>query len=373
MKVLITGGGTGGHINPALAIASIIKKNDKDAKFLFAGTPFGMEAKLIPLAGYDFEPIKVRGFQRKFSINNIKRNAEAFKYLLTSKKRAKEIIANFKPDIVIGTGGYVSGPVVHQATKMKIPTVIHEQNAYPGMTTKILSKKVDKVMITFKESLSYLGENISYKLTGLPVRTEIFKNNKEEARKILGFDDSFCILSFGGSLGSGCINETMAELINWHTKNNLKINHIHGYGGMGKDFFPKKMKEYDIPLKSSRLRVTEYINDMDICMAAADLVICRSGATTISELQALGKPSILIPSPIVAGNHQLYNANVLGKVGAAVVIEQKNVKSNDIVEIVDDFYKNTDKLKNMSAHALKTSPKNVEENIWGAIKDAIKK
>ena len=373
MRALITGGGTGGHINPALAIASIIKEHEPDSQFLFAGTPFGMEARLIPEAGYDFAPIKVRGFQRKISLENIKRNAEAAAYLVTALPRAKQIIKEFKPDVVIGTGGYVSGPVVYQAAKLGIPTAIHEQNAYPGVTTRILTKKVNKVMLTVKEALDYLGTDIEYTVTGLPVRAELFEKTKEQARKELGFDDSFTVLSFGGSLGAGCINETMAEVIKYTRANDLKINHIHGYGGMGKETFPAAMKKYGVPMKSDRTRITEYINDMDTCMAAADLVICRSGATTLAELEAMGKPAILIPSPIVAGNHQFHNANVLGKAGAAIVIEQKNVKCEEVTGIIEDLYNDPSRVKEMSECSKKLWIADTSEKIWQTIDSIVKK
>ncbi|MBP1591694.1 MAG: undecaprenyldiphospho-muramoylpentapeptide beta-N-acetylglucosaminyltransferase [Oscillospiraceae bacterium] len=373
MRALITGGGTGGHINPALAIASIIKEHEPDSQFLFAGTPFGMEARLIPEAGYDFAPIKVRGFQRKISLENIKRNAEAAAYLVTALPRAKQIIKEFRPDVVIGTGGYVSGPVVYQAAKLGIPTAIHEQNAYPGVTTRILTKKVNKVMLTVKEALDYLGTDIDYTVTGLPVRAELFEKTKDEARKELGFDDSFTVLSFGGSLGAGCINETMAEVIKYTRANDLKINHIHGYGGMGKDTFQAAMKKYGVPMKSDRTRITEYINDMDTCMAAADLVICRSGATTLAELEAMGKPAILIPSPIVAGNHQFHNANVLGKAGAAIVIEQKNVKCEEVTGIIEDLYNDPSRVKEMSECSKKLWIADTSDKIWQTVESIVRK
>ena len=373
MRALITGGGTGGHINPALAIASIIKEHEPDSQFLFAGTPFGMEARLIPEAGYDFAPIKVRGFQRKISLENIKRNAQAAAYLVTALPRAKQIIKEFRPDVVIGTGGYVSGPVVYQAAKLGIPTAIHEQNAYPGVTTRILTKKVNKVMLTVKEALDYLGTDIDYTVTGLPVRAELFEKTKDEARKELGFDDSFTVLSFGGSLGAGCINETMAEVIKYTRANDLKINHIHGYGGMGKDTFPAAMKKYGVPMKSDRTRITEYINDLDTCMAAADLVICRSGATTLAELEAMGKPAILIPSPIVAGNHQFHNANVLGKAGAAIVIEQKNVKCEEVTGIIEDLYNDPSRVKEMSECSKKLWIADTSDKIWQTVESIVRK
>ncbi|MCQ2464478.1 MAG: undecaprenyldiphospho-muramoylpentapeptide beta-N-acetylglucosaminyltransferase [Oscillospiraceae bacterium] len=372
MRALITGGGTGGHINPALAIASIIKEHEPDSEFLFAGTPFGMEARLVPAAGYNFAPIKVKGFQRKLSFENIKKNAQAAVYAVTSLSRANEIIREFKPDVVIGTGGYVSGPVVRQAAKKGIPTAIHEQNAYPGVTTKILTKSVDKVMLTVREALDYLGNDIDYTVTGLPVRAEILNKNREDARRELGFDSSFTVLSFGGSLGAGCINETMAEVIRNTAEKNLSINHIHGYGGMGRESFPAAMEKYGIPMKSERTRITEYISDMDTCMAAADLVICRSGATTLAELEAMGKPAILIPSPIVAGNHQYHNANVLARAGAAVLIEQKNVKSEEVIKIVEDLYNNPSKVKEMSENSKKLWIDDTSEKIWQTIRSIVK-
>lgn len=353
MRVLISCGGTGGHINPGLAIADIIKSKYPDAEFLFAGTPNGMESKLVPQAGYKMEPIKVAGFQRSLSLENIGRNAKAVAYLITSGKRAKEIIKGFNPDIAIGTGGYAAGPVIRKAAKMGIPTAIHEQNAYPGVTNRLLSKDVDYVMLTVKEALEFMDKNkFEHSVTGLPVRSSINnKLTKAEARKKLGFNDDFTILSFGGSLGAGCINETMTEAIKWHHGKGLAINHIHGYGGMGKDTFPQAMKAAGIPLKSNRLRITEYINDMDVCLAATDLVICRSGASTLAELEAAGKASILIPSPIVAGNHQYHNAMVLGKAGAAEVIEQKDASPERIVSEIEKLYENRDKVEIMSESA----------------------
>lgn len=368
MRVLIACGGTGGHINPGLAIADIIKSKYPDAEFLFAGTPKGMESKLVPKAGYRLETIKVAGFQRKISFENIGRNAKAVAYLAASGKRAKEIIKNFKPDIAIGTGGYAAGPVIRKAAKMGIPTAIHEQNAYPGVTNKLLSKEVDFVMLTVIEALDFMDKSkFEYAVTGLPVRSNINTMSKAEARKKLGMDDSFTILSFGGSLGAGCINDTMSETIKWHTKNNLRINHIHGYGGMGKDSFPQAMKEAGIPLKSDRLRITEYINDMDVCLAAADLVICRSGASTLAELEAAGKASILIPSPIVAGNHQYHNAMVLGKAGAAVVIEQKDVTNDKIIAEIENLYNSPDKVEIMSECAAKLHLSDTNSRILAVI------
>ena len=375
LKVLIACGGTGGHINPGLAIADIIKSKYPDAEFLFAGTPKGMEAKLVPQAGYRLETIKVAGFQRSLSLENIKRNAQAVAYLATSGKRAREIVEGFKPHIAIGTGGYAAGPVIRKAARMGVPTAIHEQNAYPGVTNKLLSKEVDYVMLTVKEALDFMDKSkFEYSVTGLPVRSKISeKLSKSEARAKLGFDDAFTILSFGGSLGAGCINETMTEAVKWHYGKGLPINHIHGYGGMGKDSFPQAMKAAGIPLKNERLRITEYINDMDVCLAAADLVICRSGASTLAELEAAGKASILIPSPIVAGNHQYHNAMVLGKAGAAVVIEQKDVTNERIISEIEKLSNDPDRVAVMSDAAAKLHLSDTNERILAVVDKLIAK
>ncbi len=368
MKVLIACGGTGGHINPGLAIADIIKSRYPDTEFLFAGTPKGMEAKLVPKAGYRLETIKVAGFQRKISLENIGRNAKAAAYLAASGRRARQIIEGFKPDIAIGTGGYAAGPVIRKAARMGIPTAIHEQNAYPGVTNKLLAKEVDHVMLTVKEALDYMdSDKFEYTVTGLPVRSSINTISRPEARKKLGFNGDFTILSFGGSLGAGCINETMTEAIKWHVGKGLKINHIHGYGGMGKDTFPQAMNSSGIPLKSDRLRITEYINDMDVCLAAADLVICRSGASTLAELEAAGRASILIPSPIVAGNHQYHNAMVLGKAGAAIVVEQKDASSERIISEIEKLYNDPDRVTVMSDSAAKLHLADTNERILSVI------
>ncbi len=372
MKVLISCGGTGGHINPGLAIADIIRAKYPDAEFLFAGTPKGMESKLVPQAGYKIETIKVAGFQRRISIENIGRNAKALAYLATSGKRAKEIITNFKPDIAIGTGGYAAGPVIRKAARMGIPTAIHEQNAYPGVTNKLLSKEVDHVMLTVKEALDFMdASKFEYTVTGLPVRSSINHISKAEARRNLGFNNDFTILSFGGSLGAGCINDTMTEAVKWHFGKKLNINHIHGYGGMGKDTFPQAMKAAGIPLKSDRLRISEYINDMDVCLAAADLVICRSGASTLAELEVAGKASILIPSPIVAGNHQYHNAMVLGKAGAAEVIEQKNASPEKLIAEIEKLYNSPEKVTEMSEAAALLHMNDTNERILAVVEKLI--
>lgn len=376
LRVLLAGGGTAGHVNPALAVAEIIKERYPDAQFLFAGTPNGLEARLIPQAGYDFAPINVAGFQRKISLKNIKRNAVALKYLALSGKRAKEIIKDFKPNLVVGTGGYVSGPIVRKAAQMGIKTVIHEQNAFPGVTTKILAKHADRVMLTVEKAKEYLDPKAKTVVTGLPVRSGFSSKaiTKEQARKILGLDDNICILSTGGSLGAGRLNETVSDLIAWYKKTGREINHIHSYGQNGRGTFVPSLKAKGIdPENDKRLRVSEYIDNMPVCMAAADLIISRCGANALAEIEAVGRGAILIPSPIVAENHQYYNGMVLQNAGAGIVIEQKNLTSEKLIQTVSEIIDDKDKLEAFSKNSASLFIKDTNERIASVIFELIQK
>lgn len=376
LRVLLAGGGTAGHVNPALAIAEIIKKHHPEAEFAFAGNPEKLEAKLVPQAGYKFYPIQVEGFQRKLNKKNIKRNLHAVKCLTKTTSRSREIIGDFKPDLVIGTGGYVAGPVVRTAAKMGILTAIHEQNAYPGVTNKLLSKYADKVMLTVEEAKQYLDPKIEYTVTGLPVRSGFSTITKEQARRELGFDnDTVCILSTGGSLGAGAINSAVLDLIAWYKSEGVTVNHIHSYGGNGKSTqFEKCLADKGVTLEGNpHLMVKEYINNMPTCMAAADLVISRCGANALTELEAMGRGSILVPSPIVAGNHQYYNGMVLQKAGAAIVIEQKDFTSEKLISIVKELLADREKLAALSENAARIYIKDTDDRIYSALAPLIEK
>lgn len=351
MRVLLAGGGTAGHINPAIAIAQYIQANDKRAEILFAGTPNGMEAALVKKAGYSFEPIEIMGFSRSLHPKDIAHNMSALVKAMTSNSRAKEIIKQFNPNVVIGTGGYVSGPIVLAAAKMGIPTAIHEQNAFPGVTTRLLAKKVDIVFSAVEEAKQHMEVKNKFEVVGNPVRESVVMKNKQQARKELGLDDRMCILSFGGSLGADTINMIAADIIEWHYKQGL-VNHIHGYGRLGKEKFPKLLKDKGIDLSlSPDITVREFIDNMDTCLAAADLVICRAGAITISEIQATGKAAILVPSPNVTANHQYHNAMVLKNRNACILLEEKDYSKEKVIELVKGVYNNTAKLKELSQNA----------------------
>lgn len=372
MKFLIACGGTGGHINPGLAIAGIISAHMPDAEFLFVGTPDGMEAELIPKAGYQMDFVKSAGFQRSLSLENLVRNAKAAGYLVTSGGQAKAILKRFQPDLAIGTGGYASGPVIRAAQQLGIPTAIHEQNAYPGVTNKMLAKKANAVMMTFEAAKQYFPKDVPSFVTGLPVRGSLTACSREHARRKLGFPDGMTVLSFGGSQGAQCLNEIMPDFMEWHLASDMKINHIHAYGKHGRDTMPAELQKRGIADKSC-MRVTEYIHDMDICLAAADVVISRAGASTLSELEAVGRASLLIPYPYAAENHQYHNAMVLGKAGAAIVIEQKDLTLDLLKKQVQELYDNPGKRTAMGQRAGALFPTDTDDRIWNVIAGILEK
>ncbi len=367
MNILFAAGGTAGHINPALSVAEHIRLHHKNATISFIGNKQGMEATLVKKAGFDFYAIDVSGFQRKLSFTNIKRNIASFYKMFTSSAEAHKILLNLKPEIVIGFGGYVSGPVVRKAAKMGIKTAIHEQNAFPGITTKMLCKSVDVVMLAFEEAKNRIKTNRSFVVCGNPVRQSLIDAKRDVARSALGLDDRLMILSTGGSLGARKINEVIADVLRWHANKGLYY-HYHAIGKYGMDWMPKLLEEKGINLdKLSNIRITEYINDMDLCLAAADIVVGRAGAITLSELKVAGKAAILIPSPNVAENHQFYNAKSLADAGAAIVIEEKDLTSERLIEELIKLLENPVLLKEMEQNAQKEAIFDANERIYSEI------
>lgn len=374
LRVLLAGGGTAGHVNPALAIAEIIKEHYPDAEFCFAGNPEKLEARLIPEAGYRFEPIKVEGFQRKLNFQNIKRNIKAAWYLSRTGSRSKQIISDFRPNLVIGTGGYVSGPVVRKAAQLGIKTAIHEANAFAGVTTKLLSKNVDKIMLTVEDTRN-LDPSVKDKaeVTGLPVRKAFEHISKSDARHKLGFaDNEIVILSAGGSLGSRVLNENTARLLKWYQESGVRVNHIHSFGTYkGYSNYISELEADGIKVRNNRrLIIKEYI-DMPLCMAAADLVITRCGASTLTELESVGRGAILIPSPMVAENHQYYNGMVLQKAGAGYVFEEKDLAENTIIDKVKELIEDPSKLERLSENAARLFIPDTAERIYIALRPLI--
>ena len=319
MKVLLSGGGTGGHVYPAIAIANKIRDEHPDAEIIFVGTEKGIESEIVPKYGFELKTVTVQGFKRKIDFDNVKRVFKLFKGLEQSRK----IVKKFKPDIVIGTGGYVSGPVLFNASMGKIPAIIHEQNSFPGVTNKILSKTVTKVLTSFEDSHKRFPETAEDKLvfTGNPVRKEILLSRKNIARKNLSIsDEKRMVLCYGGSGGSRKINDAMRLVIK-----NMVNEDIAFIFATGKSYYDEFMGSIsDINLKPYQ-KVMPYLEDMANALAASDLVIGSAGAISLAEITALGKPSIIIPKAYTAENHQEYNAKSIEKQGAGIAILEKNL------------------------------------------------
>jgi UDP-N-acetylglucosamine--N-acetylmuramyl-(pentapeptide) pyrophosphoryl-undecaprenol N-acetylglucosamine transferase len=370
MRVLFAGGGTAGHINPALAIAGYLREKEPDAQILYIGAKGGMEEHLVPAAGFEFKSITISGFQRKLSWKNIKKNVKTVLYIFTSSREAKKIIREFRPDLCVGTGGYVAGPVIREAIRLKIPSVIHEQNAFPGMTNKMLSRHADKTMLAVADAQKYMDPAARCVLTGNPVRPAVLRARREQARKSLGLDGRPLILSFGGSLGARKINEAVAALLAKSAKDG-RFQHIHGYGQYGK-WLPELLKEKGVDLSQHReIDVREYINNMPECLAAADLVICRAGAITLSELQAQGRAAILIPSPNVAENHQYHNAMAMVSRGAAAILEEKDLSGASLCAKVDELFREKKTIETLAENAANMAIKDSNERIYRIIQEVL--
>ena len=366
MRIIFAGGGTAGHINPALAVAGYVREQQPDAQILYVGAVGGMEERLVKQAGLEFRGIKISGFSRKLTLLGLKKNVTTLKRIITASIESRKIIEEFKPDICVGTGGYVSGPVLRKAAQMGIPVIIHEQNAFPGITTKMLAHKAEYVMLAVEQAKKFFDDKCKVVITGNPVRKEVISATQKEAKAKLKLDDRPVILSFGGSLGARKINEAVIELIADTAKTDA-FQHIHAYGQFGQWFLPSLEDKGVRPAEHPNLDIREYINDMQTCLAAADLVICRAGAITLSELQAQGKASILIPSPNVAENHQYHNAMALVSNRAASIIEEKDLTGEVLVRKVKELLSQPDLLREYQQNARKMAICDANERIYAII------
>lgn len=370
MKILFAGGGTAGHINPALAIAGYVREKEPDTQILYVGAKGGMEERLVPQAGYDFAGITISGFQRKPSLQNLKKNLKTVVHLFTSTAESKKILQQFRPDICVGTGGYVAGPVIREAMHMHIPSVIHEQNAFPGVTNKALSKNADRVMLANGDAQKYMERGARCVVTGNPVRMTVIRADRTAARRKLKLDNRPVILSFGGSLGARKINEAVADLIADTAKTD-RFQHIHAYGKYGA-WFPDLLREKGVALEEHpNLDIRPYIDDMPDCLAAADLVICRAGAITLSELQAKGRAALIIPSPNVAENHQYYNAMSMVNRGAAEILEEKDLSGEALIARVQKLFADPAAIPSLAENAGKMAILDTNERIYQIIKEVL--
>ena len=366
MKAIISAAGTGGHINPGIAIANKIKEKEPDSEIIFIGTNRGLENDLVPRAGYGLRTIDAYGLKKEISINNLK----SIIATIRSKKDVKKIFDDFKPDIVIGTGGYICGPVFSVAVQRKIPCLLHESNAYPGKAVKMFSRKVDRILVGFEETKNRLKECKKVVWTGTP--TKIRKRNipyieKYEILKSLGVKTELpIVLVFGGSQGAQRINEAVIDLVNNYKNDNYQI--IWASGAKQYDIVKEKFEQVGVNIANIKnVKVIPYIYNMEEMMNISDLFVCRSGAMTITEVSIVGKPAIFIPLPSMSANRQIDNALVLKKIGAARIIKNEEVNGKNLSEEINSIIEDPKELAEMGRIANTIAPKDVEEKIYQEI------
>ena len=359
MKIVLSGGGTGGHIYPALAMAREIKKLNPEASFLYIGTEKGLEKDLVKREGLDFKAIEITGFKRSLSFDNVKTIWRFLKGVSSSKKILKE----FKPDVVIGTGGYVCGPVVYAASKMKIPTIIHEQNSVPGLTNKFLSRYVNKVATSFEEASQYFPKE-KVVLTGNPRGSEVVSHIGSSAILQLGVKkDKPSVMIFGGSRGAKAINEAVLKNIEVLKDKPYQIIYI-----TGEVHYQSVKEELDLIGTPTNVIVKPFIHNMPEILPSVDLVVSRAGATTLAELTALGIASILIPSPYVTNNHQEKNAQALVANGAALMIKESELNGNSLIKAIDEVMLDNTKIESMKKAAKQMGMPDSAERLLNIIK-----
>ena len=350
MNVIFTCGGTGGHINPAIAVANMMKERHPDINILFIGAQGRMEEKLVPQAGYEIKCLPGSGLSRKLNLSGIKQNVKAAKNVLTAVSACKKIIKEFKPDVIVGTGGYASFPALYAGSSMGIPTCVHESNAVPGVTTKMAAARASRVLVSFPESAQYYRNQDKVEVVGMPVRKEFILTGKEEAKAQLGLDHRPVVVSAFGSLGARMMNFAVADMFKLEKEDNFPFQHIHATGSFGWEWMPEHVASLDVDVNGDNgIDMREYIYNMPTVMAAADVIISRAGASTCNEIGASGTPSILIPSPNVTNNHQEKNARILEGHGAAIVITEDQCSGKVLYNTLQQLLEDHDRRKAMSA------------------------
>ena len=371
MKVIIAAAGTGGHINPGIAIANKIKEKDPKSEIIFIGTNRGLENDLVPRAGYKLKTIDVYGLKKEVSLTNIKHIFQT----IASRKDVKKIFDEFKPDLVLGTGGYICGPVFYVAVSRKIPTILHESNAYPGKAVKMFSKKVNSVLVGFEDTKSKLEGCKNIVVTGTPTKIrkiDVSKTRKKEILEEIGIkNDLPIVLIYGGSQGAQRINEAVIDLITSNKNKDYQI--IWATGPKQYDIVKENFEKQNIYINSIKnVKILPYIYNMEELMNISDLLVCRSGAMTITEVSIVGKPAIFIPLPSMSANRQEDNALVLKKIGAAKMILNNEVNGTNLAEEIDDIIHDKLELDEMGKMANTIAPSNVEEKIYEEIIKVLK-
>lgn len=345
MKVIFTCGGTGGHIYPAVAVARIFQQHQPGCEILFIGAEDGMETSIVPREGFRLETLRISNYQRKLTPAALWHNVTTAVHISGSMRKAGRIIREFQPDVIVGTGGYASFPALRMGARLGVPTCVHESNAMPGLTTRMVEKDASRILVSFEQSKQYYRHPERVMLTGTPVREEFFFTKRQEARKKLGLDERPLIVSYWGSLGAREMNKMIAECFRCECENGLPFQHIHATGSFGCRWMPEYVKQAGVDLASHpELDMREYIFDMPTVMAAADLVFCRAGAATIAEICASGTPCIMVPSPNVTDNHQEKNARVLESSGAAAVIREQDCSGERLFRTARELLEDPERL-----------------------------
>ena len=367
-RVIFTCGGTAGHVNPAIALAQLMAEKDPETEFLFVGAERGLEKDLVPKAGYNFRTVHISSFHRSMKPKEIKHNLVSLYNLMRAPREARAILREFRPDVVIGTGGYASFPMVKEAAKAGIPTAVHESNMVPGLTTEMLEPFADRIMVGFESCRRHYKHPEKVMVTGTPVRGDFFDLTKEEAKRALRVDDGRpLIVSFWGSLGASGMNRQMADFLALEAAKE-PFHHIHGAGKSGYPMVRQLLAEKGVDLeRHPSLQVREYIYDMAPVMRAADLVICRAGASTISELTALGVPALIVPSPYVTNNHQEKNARVLEEAGGAAVLLEADSSGQALFQAACGILRAPEKRADMEKAMASLGIRDATERIYQTI------
>ena len=357
MRVIISAGGTGGHIYPALAIARKIMEKEYDSEILYIGTHNRMEKDIVPMNNINYVPIEIYGFTK----TNIKNDLKDLYLIPKAVRKCKKIMKEFKPDIVIGVGGYVTLPVIKAAQKLHIKTFIHEQNSIPGKTNKWVAKKADLIGVSFKESLKYFGDNAI--VTGNPTATKALSNEKIDKTKFGLHKNKKSVLIVNGSLGSSVMNNKMEEFLSDIDNEDYEVLYVTGKSYY-EDFKKKQL--------SKNVFVEPFIDNLSGLMKDVDLIVSRAGASSLAEITALGLPSILVPSPYVANNHQYYNALTIKENHAGELIEEKNLNKDILKKEINKILSDEDKYEKYKENALKLAMPDSGDIIYNAIKDLLK-
>uniref|UniRef100_A0A7C5V3K5 UDP-N-acetylglucosamine--N-acetylmuramyl-(pentapeptide) pyrophosphoryl-undecaprenol N-acetylglucosamine transferase n=1 Tax=Caldicellulosiruptor owensensis TaxID=55205 RepID=A0A7C5V3K5_9FIRM len=362
--LIFSGGGTGGHIYPAISVADFLKKSDENINIIFVGTKDGLEAKIVPEAGYKIEFIEVKGLKRQLTVKNV----EVLIKFLKGLKQAKKILKRYKPATVFVTGGYVSLPVAFAAKSLGIKIILHEQNAFPGLATRIISRFCDKVLISFEESRKYFKKSKDIILTGNPIRLEILNYNQSQAKREIGVEGKTTVLIVGGSRGAENLNSAAIRLAKSFEGN----RDVHFILSTGEKKFDDA-KSYAKQLNAlTNISLYPYIMEMPKYLAAADIVVSRGGAIAISEITALGKPSIIVPSPYVVNNHQEYNARALERQGACFVLLENELEEDKLKILVERLIYDKELYTSMQKKSKNLGRPDATENIAKIIREYIK-